>query len=378
VEKIFSGTVKDLSSQGLGVVVHPSGMTYFVTGAWPGDAGEFEITAQEKRFGFAKWHKQVDHSEDRTNVPCPHLGFEPGLCGGCPWMGIKYDKQLAYKQKNLSTLFNKNQIQMDLSDLQPSTRELGFRNRAQLKTDGQSVGYISPKTKTLAPIEDCVVLNDPTRDLLRFVRAQLPKKEWLPQGKFSWNFIDLDDELTIEDIEINKKRPFKQANSETNAYMKRWLEEQIKDIEPTTPVLELFCGSGNFTEVLGKKFFKITASEFAGNALENLKNKNIPSVTVFPADLFDHQSWKKLIRKTRDTKFLFLDPPREGFKDLSLFVGELPELEKIVYVACDPHRFVIDVKPLLSSGWSLKKVQPVDQFPHTPHVELMAVLTKEL
>ncbi|MCB9072559.1 MAG: hypothetical protein H6623_02980 [Bdellovibrionaceae bacterium] len=75
-------------------------------------------------------------------------------------------------------------------------------------------------------------------------------------------------------------------------------------------------------------------------------------------------------------KFLFLDPPREGFRFLSHFVQQLPELETIMYVSCDPYTFVNNVRVLIDESWSLLEVQPVDQFPHTPHVELLAVLEK--
>lgn len=373
----FSGTIKDLSSEGLGVVSHPDGMTFFVSGAWPGDAGEFTITKKEKRYGFAVWKKQATFSPARVENPCAHLGFEDGKCGGCPWIFINYEEQLEYKNKLLSVLFKKQQIEITPEKIHPSEKQLGFRNRAQFKTDGRQVGYISPKSRVLAPVKDCVVLTEPARDILKYINSQLPKKEWTPEGRYQWNYIDVDDEMKLEDIRLNSRRPFRQANRTANTFMRDWTKKQIENYSPVERVLELFCGSGNFTEVLSEHFEWVTAVELPGEATHALKQKNLSGVRIVEQDINAKILWPELLKNSLNTKILFLDPPREGFPDLALFVSKLPDLEKILYVSCDPQSFAMNVKPLLATGWCLQRVQPVDQFPHTPHVELMAVLVRE-
>ncbi|MCC6138543.1 MAG: class I SAM-dependent RNA methyltransferase [Bdellovibrionaceae bacterium] len=373
----FSGTIKDLSSEGLGVVSHPDGMTFFVPGAWPGDAGEFTITQKEKRYGFAKWNKQTEFSQARVESPCAHLGFEDGKCGGCPWIFVNYEAQLEYKDKLLAVLFKKQQIEITPEKIYPSEKQLGFRNRAQFKTDGKQVGYISPKSRTLAPVKDCVVLSEPARDILKYLNAQLPKKAWAPEGRFQWNYIDVDEDMKPEDIRLNARRPFRQANRGANTFMRDWVQKQIQNFSTEDKVLELFCGSGNFTEVLSEHFDWVTAVELPGEATHALKKKNLSGVRIVEQDINAKILWPELVKNAEDTKLLFLDPPREGFPDLALLVSKLPALERIVYVSCDPQSFAMNTKPLLTAGWTLKQVQPVDQFPHTPHVELMSVLERQ-
>lgn len=374
---VFIGTVEDLSSEGLGVVKHPDGMTFFVNGAWPGDAGELEIISKEKRYGFAKFKNQTEWSKDRIPSPCPHLGFEPGKCGGCPWMIASYDKQLFYKDKYLKMLFQKFRYEANLEPIHGSERVFGFRNRAQFKTNGKQIGYVSPKSRVLAPIEDCVILNEPVRNILKSVRARLPNKEWEPPGRYLWNFLEVDEDMTFEEIELNKRRPFKQANREANTYMREWVQEKIKNISKHDLVLELFCGSGNFTEVLSAHFDSIKACELPGSATAKLQAMNLPGVEVVEANIFAQINWPELFEKIKDTKILLLDPPREGFKDLEAFITKLPRLEKILYISCDPYSFAMNIKPLINSGWNIGDVQPVDQFPHTPHMELMAILERK-
>lgn len=374
--KFFAGKVEDLSSEGLGVVKHPDGMTFFVEDAWPGDAGEFEIINREKRYGFAKWKERTETSPDRVTPPCPYLGFEPGKCGGCSWMMASYEKQLEYKDKYVATLLRKFHYEISANRIHGSEKQFGFRNRAQLKVNGKQVGYVSPKSRVLAPIESCIILNEPTHALLEHIRDSLPNKEWAPEGRYLWNFVDIDEDMKPKDIELNRRRPFKQANRGANNYMRHFIEDKIKEYPRYDQALELFCGSGNFTEILSPYFQTTLACELPGNATRILRERNLKGVDVIETNVFAQIEWPKILEKAKNTQVLFLDPPREGFKDLALFVERLPRLEKIIYVSCDPYTFAANCKPLTHKGWRFREVQPVDQFPHTPHLELIALLEK--
>jgi 23S rRNA (uracil1939-C5)-methyltransferase len=372
----FFGTIEDLSSEGLGVAKHPEGMTFFVNGAWPGDAGELEIISKEKRYGFAKFKNQIEWSQERSKSVCKHLGTEPGKCGGCPWMIANYESQLKFKNKYLATLLKKFHYDIEPLPIHASDQVFGFRNRAQLKTNGKQVGYVSPKSRSLAPIEDCMILNDSARGLLKHIRENLPNKQWEPPGRYQWNFLDIDEDMQPQDIEINKRRPFKQANRSANIFMREWVKAKISSQNEDEKVLELFCGSGNFTEILSQQFQLVLACEMGGTATQKLRDKNLEGVSVIESDIFARIDWQKITKPAKDVQTLFLDPPREGFKDLAAFTGELPQLKKILYVSCDPYSFASNCKDLINNGWHFVEVQPVDQFPHTPHMELMAVLEK--
>lgn len=376
----FKGKIRAISSQGLGVVDHPEGRVYFVRGTWPGDEGEFQIERQEKKYGFAKIVSLTSLSKDRINNPCPHSGLNEGDCGGCPWLGISYDKQLEQKQIGIQYMIERTgafeKEYTKVLPIYPSPLSMGYRNRAQFKTDGTNLGFVSPGTKALAPINDCLVLNNKTRELLSAIKSKLPNPEWKPSEKYLWSYIEVDSDMNPNDIAPNKRRPFKQANDEQNANMKSWLKNKLDKLPKDITVLELFCGSGNFTSVISDLGFqKIIATEVDQKAVQELNEKKLPGVTAYAYNIFDTKNWKYIIDSARDAQVLVLDPPREGFEKLSHFVARLKKLKKIFYISCDPHSFATETRFLKNIDWYLDEVQPIDQFPQTPHVEVLGELT---
>jgi 23S rRNA (uracil1939-C5)-methyltransferase len=377
MRETFSGTIRDISSQGLGVVDHPDGRAFFIKGVWPGDEGEFEIESVKKQYGFAKIVKLTKLSEARTVNPCVHSGFEPGQCGGCPWLGFSYEEQLLQKQKMVSYALKRARVVeesvLQIQPILPAPEELGYRNRAQFKTNGSEIGFVSPGTKILAPIEDCLILTKKNRSTLQNLRQQLPREEWIPQRPYLWNFLEIDEELAADAVLPNQRRTFKQANDSQNSAMQAWLREKLIAEAKGQVVLELFCGSGNFTEIMsGLGFEKIIAAESDKRAINELTKRQLPHVRGLASDLFFPSGWQPLFAEGAEATILVLDPPREGFKRLAEFVQEFPNLKKIFYISCEVSHFASEMRDLKDLGWQLKEVQPIDQFPQTPHVEILA------
>lgn len=375
----FESYVKGLTFKGLGVVPHPNGQVFFVRGAWPGDEGFFEIESLEKTYGYARIVELTKKSESRRDAPCPHLGFEAGKCGGCPWMIADYPAQLKEKDRLVEHLLDRASVLTDKSKLKSiigSPKEFSYRNRAQFKTDGQSVGYVSSQTTELAPIQDCLVLTENNRNALKQIQSKLPNKDWAPKEKWNWNFIEVDDTASkISQIILNQRKPFKQGNDEQNANMKNWLKNLVSDFDKNQNVMELFCGSGNFTEVLSQAGFKkILATEMSDVAIQELKSKNFSGVEAVKEDIF--KGWSKLKKTMSEPKILFLDPPREGFAGISSFLKEFKSIEKIIYISCDLSTYISDVKKIRGQKFELVEIQPLDQFPQTPHIEILSYLTK--
>lgn len=385
-QQLFQGKVRDLSLMGYGVVDHPEGLIFFVKDSWPGDTAEFEVVATKKRYGFAKINKLIEPSPDRVKSPCPHQGYEEKQCGGCPWMIANYGSQLRFKEKFVKhqlERFKADLTQVKIHPIWASQKQLGYRNRAQLKTDGQAIGFVSRESKNLAPINDCLVLTDKNRETLKKLISKLPNSKWKPSKSYAWNFIDIDENISDEKIILNKRRPFLQGNSEQNEKMREWVKEKLGGVVGCGggKILELFCGSGNFTEVLAElNDSKIFAIEANTEAIVELKNKKLKNVHAFTLDLTRADFLKKL--QLLDSSFidqiqvLLLDPPREGFGFLSELAKNLPNLHTILYVSCDAATFARDCKSIEKFGWHLTEIQPLDQFPHTPHVEILSILRR--
>lgn len=380
MQEIFEGRVRSLSSKGMGVVEHPSGIIFFVRGAFPTELVKIQITQIEKRYGFAKLLEILEPSSERRSPPCPHHGLELGQCSGCPWMPLNYEAQLKYKEHRL--LYTLKRSNIDLSKTQvhqiiPSDKELGYRNRAQLKSDGNRIGYLSEGSKVLAPITDCLAMTDKTRATLKELIATLPNDAWKPTPRFLWSFLEMDEWIKAAEISPNKRRPFFQGNSEQNTKMRSWLKDQAAKLSKEATVIELFSGSGNFTEILSKNGFKrIIATEIQGEGVHNLQNKNLPNVETHAVDLFEKGVWWEIEKICPEAEILVMDPPRDGLlMRQGLFKG-MHKLNTLIYISCDVDTFVRDVKDFTEHGWHLTELQALDQFPQTPHVEILSVLTR--
>src|SRR5262249_26237901 len=143
-----------------------------------------------------------------------------------------------------------------------SPQIFGYRNRAQFKTNGEALGYVAAdETKRIVDIHECLVLNEKNQGTLAALREQLPNEQWEPSDDYEWNFIEVDDGTSAKDIKLNIRLPFRQGNTAQNDFMRAWLREQLAQLSPKDEILELFSGSGNFTECLVGHAPRIIAAE---------------------------------------------------------------------------------------------------------------------
>src|SRR5690606_26598489 len=126
-------------------------------------------------------------------------------------------------------------------------------------------------SRQLAPVADCPILSDHNRHTLKELLATLPNNAWRPARKAQWTTLDIDEDIGASEVEPNRRRPFRQANSRQNERMKSWLDGAVQGLDKQLPVLELFAGSGNFTQVLAAAgFTRIVAVEGAAEAVSTL------------------------------------------------------------------------------------------------------------
>ena len=363
---------------------HPeNGLSYFAAGTWPGDIGEFETidrTLNNRKYGYARLIHLIQPSCHRKIPECQFLGFSDSDCSGCPWMIADYDSQL--EQKKNRFLYAMHRVGFDLADLnigsvRPSPDLFGYRNRFQVKTDGEKLGFVAEGSHHIVPIEDCLILNQTCRQHLQSLRKHLPSHEWIPTPGYDWNFIDLDDQSPVEPVLLNRKQPFRQGNDAQNQWMKAWLKHTLEQHGNLRRIIELFCGSGNFTEVIAQTGCpEILAYEADPQAIAILRQKNLPGVDARTADLYHPFIWKILKKNVRDADTLILDPPRSGLKTLHGFFETFVMLETICYTSCDPVTFARDAWIFCKNGWKFTDIQLIDLFPHTPHIEIMALFRK--
>lgn len=380
-ENSFKARVRDVLSDGRGVISNTVGKTCFVSGVWPGEEGFFLETGSKGKTGIAKLVKLTKVSPHRLTAPCKFHGDSERHCGGCPWQFMEYSAQLQQKQIKIAQSLEKFVCAEKIKTIQPSELIFGYRNRAQFKTDGLHLGYFAAKSNTLVPIDDCLILTEPNRDSLRQLRATLPNPKWRSSAtkkrKGKYLSLDIDDNTSADKASIDSRLPFRQANTMQNNAMRCWLKKIIAVWEKGLTLLELYCGSGNFTRVLvNGGFRKILAVDVDACAVSTLGGMHYPGLEVCTEDLFDSEAIKRVLHRAKKTHVLVADPPRDGIKNLDLVLRQLKHLKKIVYISCDLATFTRDLKIILDSGFKIIELQPLDQCPHTPHVELMAYLCK--
>ncbi len=382
---IFNATVKDMASDGRGVVADPTGIVYFVRGVWLGETGEFEITDTQSHPPQAKLVTLTEASTQRVTPKCAHFGLTANDCGGCSWQFMAYEAQLAEKkrhiQETLSAVLKRPVKKLPVHDVIPSPSEYGYRNRAQLKTDGKEIGFLAHKSSDLIKVMQCPVVVPAIQTQLDTLREGLPYNRWLPTKKNPLTTLNIDETTSVESIKVNERLPFKQGNTTQNDYMQQWLANTLVNTlnkSGKVPLsVELFCGSGNFTSLLAQHSEQVLAFEGDSDAVKFVASQaGLSNVTAQCLDLYTQQGIERAGFVANKAEVLVLDPPRAGFKFAKEFVHKARALKTIVYISCDVATFTRDAAILCENGFDINTIQPVDQFPQTPHVEVLAVFTK--
>lgn len=143
-------------------------------------------------------------------------------------------------------------------------------------------------------------------------------------------------------------------------------------------VFDAYCGTGTITLFLSQKAKKVYGVEIIEAAIDNA-NENAKENKVDNAEFFVGKSEEvipELLEKGIKPEVIVVDPPRKGC-DIKLLeaIGKAKP-ERVVYVSCDPSTLARDLKVLEEQGYKTQVVQPVDMFPHTAHIENVALLVK--
>lgn len=144
-------------------------------------------------------------------------------------------------------------------------------------------------------------------------------------------------------------------------------------------VFDAYCGTGTITLFLSQKAKKVYGVEIVEpaivNARENAKKNNVDNAEFFVGK--SEEVIPKLIEDGVKADVIVVDPPRKGCDNKLLnAIGEVKP-ERVVYVSCDPSTLARDLKELDILGYKTIVVQPVDMFPHTAHIENVALLERK-
>lgn len=169
---------------------------------------------------------------------------------------------------------------------------------------------------------------------------------------------------------------FCQVNVEQNTNLVKTVLE-FCNITAEDKVLDLFCGMGNFSIPLAEKAQSVLGIEGQGSAIRSAKNNSSQAKqknTTFTKQPI-HAACSTLAKAGEQFDCLVLDPPRQGAPGLARILSALCR-KRLIYISCDPATLCRDLEELLNHGFTLNKLQPIDMFPQTHHIETVALLEK--
>ncbi len=430
----ITADIETLSHDGRGIA-HINEKIIFIRNALPDEKVLFKYTNTRSTFDEGIAIKILKPSPNRVTPLCPHYN----LCGGCSLQHMDHNSQIQHKQQVLLDQLQHFGHVQPKEILPPIIgSNFGYRNKARLgvrfvsKKDKVLVGFREQNGRYITDMTNCKILHETIGEkilALRELIASLENFDVIPQIEVAvgdkqaalifrhlkplsesdqdklcrfaqtnqiecylqphkiesihkiWP-IDTPDRLTYQiptqNIELSfHPTDFTQINSSINTQM---INLAIDLLEPNANdnILDLFCGLGNFSTPLAKHCQSVTGIEVSQNMIQraknNAKHNGLTNINFHVADLT--QDIAAATWTTQKFTKILLDPPRSGALEIMQHI-RLLNPEKIVYVSCNPSTLARDADILTHQhGYTLEKAGIMDMFPHTSHVESIALFTR--
>ncbi len=426
---IREADVVDLAHDGRGIA-RDAGKAVFIEGALPGERVRYRVIKRRRHLDEAGLVEVLVASPDRVAPVCAHFG----VCGGCSLQHLSAPAQLAAKQRQL--LDNLERIGRVLPDrVLPPLRgpEWAYRRRARLgvkyvhKKGRVLAGFREREKPYIADIQRCEILLEPMatlpRDLAALVetlaiREKIPQVEVAAGDQATALVFRVLEPPGFEDVQkiaafgaaqgvqiylqtggldtVRALQPgyaplgyavdagqvviefgpvdFIQINREINVSMVASAMDLLLPA-PEDTVLDLFCGLGNFTLPLARRVQRVVGVEgdsaLVAKAQANATRNGVGNAAFFVENLFEPTQFGAWANERYD--LVLLDPPRAGASALLARMAHWRP-RRVVYISCHPGSLARDAEILVhSQGFQLTCAGVMDMFPHTTHVESIAV-----
>jgi len=426
--------VESLDHEGQGVA-HVDGKVVFIEGALAGETVEITALKRKPAYEFATVVGVVRESSQRVVPRCAHFG----ICGGCSMQHLDAGAQVAAKQRVLEdNLARIGRVTPEVMLGTMQGPSWGYRYRARFsvrdvrKKGGVLVGFHEKRSSFVADMRECHVVPSAISSLLVPLRAlveSLSIRERLPQIELAIGdavtvlvfrilapltpadqdavraFADRhgvsiylqtkgpdtiarfcpQDAPALDYVlpEFDLRFPFSPADfTQVNPAVNRVLVRRaiaMLDPRPGERIADLFCGLGNFSLAIARRGASVVGMEGSAalvrRAQENAAANGLQAETRFETrNLFtvvsaDVESWGPFDK-------MLIDPPRDGAIELVKSLAE-PFPRRIVYVSCSPGTLARDAGVLVNvHGYRLSAAGVVNMFPHTSHVESIALFDR--
>ena len=430
--KVYEIEIEALSHEGRGIS-HIDNKVIFTRGALPGEKVVASRTLSRAKYEEADVVEVIEPSLDRIDAKCSVYG----ICGGCSFQHLSSLNQISAKHDWLQSAFMGQSKVQPKEWLEPiQVESWGYRRKARLgvryvaKKEKVLVGFRERKSSFVTVMSRCEVLHPSLGDNLEILSEcieALSIKEHVPQIEvaiaekdtililrhlqplnendekvlidyakklsITWylqsggldtikplkNPVQLTYSIPKYNIEMSfLPNDFTQVNFELNKKMID-LALGLLDLNENDDVIDLFCGLGNFTLPISRYVNKVVGIEGDKGLLErakaNAEQNNITNALFYKADLFEDVSGFEWFRGKNYNKAL-IDPARTGAIEIVELLPKL-NIERLVYVSCNPATLARDTAKLISLGFSLESAGVMDMFPQTAHVESIALFVRK-
>ncbi|CAH1074691.1 23S rRNA (uracil(1939)-C(5))-methyltransferase RlmD [Candidatus Nitrotoga sp. 1052] len=429
-----SVVVESLDYEGRGIA-HADGKVIFIEGALTGERVTYSSYRKKNSFEIAQLGQVIKPTFMRVQPKCKHFG----VCGGCSMQHMDARAQVAAKQRILEdNLWHIGKVKAQTILLPIYGQSWGYRQRARLSVrhvlkkgktlvgfrekrggyvaDMQHCEILTPKIAKLLPLLGQLNESFTTRDalpqievavgehvdvlVLRILQALSPADEeaikqfadtyavqfWLqtkgPETAVPFYPLDAPP-LTYSLPEFGITMPFAPTEfTQVNADMNRVMVSRAMRLlnpQPNERIADLFCGLGNFTLPIARNGAQVVGIEGSAalvqRAAQNAAFNGLASNTQFSAmNLFEID--EAALAQLGHFDKMLIDPPRDGAFELVKALGtDAPG--RIVYVSCNPATLARDAEILVhQKGYVLKAAGVMNMFPHTSHVESIALFEK--
>jgi len=432
--EIETGAVVALTHEGDGIV--RAGKAAFVPGALPGELIRFRRSARHRQYDDALLLEVLEASSARVKPACAHFG----ICGGCALQHLAPAAQLAAKELELRDNLERMARVTPRTWLPALAGPAwGYRRRARLsvkfvaKKARVLVGFRERFKPYVSAINGCEVLAPRAAALIEPLSAALTRlsiRELVPQVEVSIadNAValvlrvlatpgnadlevlrafetehgvrlylqegGLDSVRRLTDVALEEPlryalpafalelefapTDFIQVNAEVNeALVARAIE--LLEVDEHSRVLDLFCGIGNFTLALARRAGSVVGVEaderLVARARHNAQRHGLGNARFESLDLAGEAAAQAACMREAYSHVL-IDPPRAGARAMLPTVARLSP-QRLLYISCHPGSLARDVGMLVHDyGFILRSAGVLDMFPHTTHVESLALLER--
>lgn len=344
-------TIHDVAFGGKGVARH-EGKVVFVPFTMPGEVISARVARQKKKFAEAELVSIEQPSPDRVEAPCPYFG----RCGGCAYQHMTYERQLAIKAAQVEQTLRRvgRLTDVPMRPIIPAPRQYGYRNRIRVHRAGGVTGFYANDAHALVDVAECVIAAPEVNEALSRLRQSV-----VPDGDYS--------------LRARGGGPyFEQTNPLAAAELVELVKASARAGQQL--LVDAYCGAGMFARALAPQFEKVNGIESNFAAVESARARATGRESYLLGEVAEFLGE---ILSTHDSArtTVLVDPPATGLEArvVDLLVASAPA--EILYVSCNPATLARDLA-LLCRSYTLTEVTPLDMFPQTAEIEVVARLNR--